>query len=321
MIELDEDISFSRDESELGASRRSLSRAASKGLARRIARGAYLPEEVWREATPAERYVARVAAVAVTRRAPAVVSHWSAAAIHGLPRVGDWPKEVHLTVPFAAGSGSKNGIVKHSLPLSEDDVVEIAGLRVTSLTRTLLDIAAIGTFQQAVVAADAALYVDRFGRRSPMTTREELEAAWSRAQPMKANARTRAVLAFAETRAQTPIESVSRVTMRTIGVPRPLLQVAHYDERGFIGETDFAWPEYGVVGEADGDRKYLDPEFRGGRSAERVFLDEKTREDRLRALPRRCARWPWQTAMSQALLRRKLVGVGLPTGVPWNHVA
>jgi hypothetical protein len=203
--------------------------------------------------------------------------------------------------------------VKHKLPLADVDIDEVGEILVTSLTRTLLDIAATCTFRDAVVMMDAALRVDRFGRRLPMTTREELEEAWNRAQPMKAHSRTKAVLAFAETRSESPIESVSRVAMRAIGVPRPVLQLAHYDDHGFIGETDFAWPEFAAVAEADGDQKYLDAQYRSGRSAEQVFLDEKRREDRLRALPRRFARWPWTVALSQVLLRKKLVALGLPT--------
>jgi hypothetical protein len=196
-------------------------------------------------------------------------------------------------------------------------VEEIAGIPVTSLTRTLLDIAATSTFRDAVVAADAALLVDRYGRRPPMVTREQLEAAWERAQPMRAHAKTKAVLQFADTRAETPIESVSRVSMRFIGVPRPVLQLAHYDSQGFIGETDFAWPDFGAVGEADGDQKYLDKAFRSGRTPEQVLLDEKRREDRLRSLPRRMVRWPWAVAVSPRLLRIRLEAIGLPTGYHW----
>ena len=318
VIDPTEDIDYARNADRLGRDRRALSRSASNGEARRIARGAYLSEDIWRTATKAERYLSRVAAVALTRRSPAVVSHWAAAAMHGLPRIGEWPTEVHFIVPPTASTGVKNGIVRHGLSLLDDDVVDIAGIRVTSLTRTILDLASTSTFLEAVVLADAVLLVDRFGRRPPLATREQLEEAWNRAQPLKAHARTKAVLDFAETRAESPIESASRVTMRAIGVPRPLLQVAHYDERGFIGDTDFAWPEFGAVGEADGDQKYLNAEYRGGRTAEQVFLDEKHREDRLRALPRKVARWPWGTALSQALLRRKLTSVGLPTGVRWK---
>jgi hypothetical protein len=252
-------------------------------------------------------------AVAATRNGSPVISHWSAAAFYNLPRIGDWPREVHLTVPATAASGSRNGVVKHRQPLDPADIFEYEGLRFTSLSRTLIDIAATSSFRDAVVVADAALNLDRLGRRPPRTTREELEAAWTRAQPLKAHARTKAVLDFAETRSETPIESISRVAMRIIGVPRPALQVAHYDSRGFIGETDFAWPDFDAVGEADGDRKYLDAAFRSGRTVERVLLDEKHREDRLRALPRRVGRWPWSVALSLPLLREKLTALGLPT--------
>jgi hypothetical protein len=317
MIEAPDGISFARDEEPFALSRRSLSRGVAKGIARRIARGAYLSEAEWRRATPRDRYLARVAAVALTRRTAAVVSHWSAAAFHDLPCIGDWPDAVHLTVSESASSGSKNGIVKHRSRLFDDDVVEVSGIAITSLSRTVLDIGATSSFRDAVVVADAALLVDRFGKIAPMATREELEGAWARAQPMKAHARTKAVLAFAETRSESPIESVSRVTMRSIGVPRPTLQVAHYDSQGFIGDTDFAWPEYRAVGEADGDRKYLDAAFRSGRSAEQVVLDEKRREDRLRAVPLQFARWPWVVAVSPRLLREKLLAIGLPTGLHW----
>ncbi len=312
-----DDISFSRDESRLGPSRRSLSRAATKGIARRIARGAYLPEIEWQNASPRVRYLSRVIAVALTRRTAPVVSHWSAAAFYDLPRVGAWPGDVHLTVTEGASSGSKNGIAKHRSRLLDDDIVDFGGIAVTSLSRTVLDIAATSPFRDAVTVADAVLLIDRFGRRNPLTTREALESAWLRAQPMKAPARTRAVLAFAETGAESPIESVSRVTMRTIGVPRPELQTAHYDRHGLIGVTDFSWPGFRAVGEADGDQKYLDPQYRGGRSADQVVLDEKRREDRLRAVSLQVARWPWAVALSPRLLRERLVGIGLPVGVPW----
>lgn len=165
--------------------------------------------------------------------------------------------------------------------------------------------------------ADRALLLDRFGRRPPLATRQELEAASDRAGSVRAHARISAVLGFAVGQAESPLESVSRVNLRAAGFPRPNLQVPHYDAAGFIGASDFYWPEHGIIGEADGDVKYLDAAVRGERSAEQVVLDEKLREDRLRALPRTVSRWRWNTAMSPALLRRQLVAAGLPTGTKW----
>lgn len=165
---------------------------------------------------------------------------------------------------------------------------------------------------------DFALHRDRFGRRPPMVTREQLHAVWESKLPFRGHARSLDIINFGETAAETPLESVSRVNMRRIGCPRPLLQSPFHDADGFIAETDFDWPEFRLVGEADGDRKYLDEAFRSGRSVEQVILDEKVREDRVRALGRGFARWRWSAAIDPVALRRRLVAAGLPMGVRWG---
>ncbi len=96
------------------------------------------------------------------------------------------------------------------------------------------------------------------------------------------------------------------------GFARPTLQWALSDADGFVGEVDFAWPDLGIVGEADGEAKYLDAALRRGRSPERVVVDEKYREDRIRALGYRVVRWGWREATNSALLRRRLLAAGLP---------
>jgi hypothetical protein len=72
-----------------------------------------------------------------------------------------------------------------------------------------------------------------------------------------------------------------------------------------------------MVGEADGDRKYLDESYRSGRTVEQVMIDEKVREDRLRALPLGVSRWRWKTAINPAALRAQLSAAGLPMGIRW----
>ena len=54
--------------------------------------------------------------------------------------------------------------------------------------------------------------------------------------------------------------------------------------------------------------------LRGGRSAERVVLDEKIREDRLRALGLRVVRWRWPAATTPGALATALSAAGLPLG-------
>jgi len=316
-MELSPHLKLSREQVAPDVNRRQLSRDASSGAAVRLRRGVYFPAGVWSTLSLREQHIARMAAAVATRRSKPLFSHQSAAAFWGLPMLTPWPTLVHVTVEPHLGSRSSKDLIRHSTAVAAEDVVEAGEFSVTSIARTVLDLAATCPFIESVVVADRALLVDRFGGRPPMTTHDELEAAWVRATPMRAPSRTRAVLGFAVTQAESPLESVSRVNIRAVGLPRPRLQVPHYDSAGFIGSPDFFWEEFGVVGEADGDMKYLDEKVRGSRSAEQVVLDEKIREDRFRALPRTVARWRWNVAINPAVLRARLVQSGLPTGYKW----
>lgn len=317
-MEVPPSLDLARDYHGSDRDRRQLSRAVESGAAVRVRRGAYLRSEEWAGMSGREQHVVRMAAVAATRESRPVFSHESAAAVWNLPLLRPWPEQVHVTIDPNLGTRSRAGIVRHSAHIAAEDIVDLGPLLVTSVARTVLDLAATARFIEAVVIADRSLLIDRLSRRPPLTTRSALEAARDRARWMRAHARTSAVLGFAVSESESPLESVSRVNLRVAGFPRPSLQVPHYDAAGFIGVPDFYWPEYGIVGEADGDVKYLDAAVRGDRSAEQVVLDEKVREDRLRALPRIVSRWRWNTAISAPALRSQLMAAGLPSGVKWR---
>ena len=287
----------------------------SKGSRVRVARGVYATLAEWNSLRETDRYLAVVHAIANTRRTSPIISHWSAAALHGLPVIGSWPSTVHMTVPPTSGSRSRHQVTRHSLTLDDDEVVQISGLRVTSLARTIIDIAACGSFSSAVIMADHALHVDRFGRHQPGCTLDELVRQWQRRIPFGGFARARDVIDFATELSGSALESLSRANMELMGFPRPQLQVPFFDHRGLIGYADFFWPEFSLIGEADGDIKYLDPAFRNSMSAEQVLLAQSKREDRLRALGHRVTRWDWNTAHSPAALRDHLQAAGLPSRV------
>lgn len=308
-------LSLVRNLIEPEESRRAFARGADAGELTRVARGAYVPAQAHTALSSSERYLLRVRAVAQTRKFRPVLSHWSAAAIHGLPILGQWPAKVHVIVGRTGGGRSRYGVVKHSMALDESDIVEIAGLSVTSVARTVLDLAAVLPFMDAVMIADRSLLVDRFGRVPALTTHRALLEQWESMLPFRAFARSRAVVEFATDRSESPLESVSRVTMRTIRCPAPILQQPQYDAKGWIGDADFGWDRYNAVGEADGLGKYLEAGLRNGRTAEQVVVDEKIREDRIRAIPRSFVRWRWEVAINPARLAAKLASVGVPSRV------
>ena len=310
-------IVYARDLEEHFDTRGKHARAVAKGREQRIARGAYMARDAWEALDARNQYLARIYAVGETRRARPVLSHWSAAAIHDLPIVGAWPKLVHVAVPPATGGRSRNGVVKHALRLGDCDVVEIDGILVTSLPRTIVDIASSASPFSAIAMIDRALHIDRHGKHPPLLQRFELLAMRESMLPFRGHMRSLDLIQFAETAAGSPLESASRYSMRTIGCPRPRLQMSFYDDEGFIGDTDFDWPDFRHIGEADGKQKYFEPEYMAGRTPKQVLLAEKNREDRLRAVSLGFTRWDWATATNPRALRQLLSRAGLPMGVPW----
>ncbi|MBG6056809.1 putative transcriptional regulator of viral defense system [Cryobacterium sp. MP_M5] len=123
-------------------------------------RGVYVPGEVWRSADPDERYRLFTRATVASAERPAVVSHLSAAAMHGLPIIGSWPPVVHMLNPEASGGSTARHTTSHRRAAASQIAV-IAGIRVTSLTRTLVDVAASTSFLTGVVMIDHALRIDR----------------------------------------------------------------------------------------------------------------------------------------------------------------
>lgn len=91
-------------------------------------------------------------------------------------------------------------------------------------------------------------------------------------------------------------------------LPAPMLQARIRDECGrFVARVDFYWPEFGVVGEADGAMKYTD---------RTVLIAEKHRQEALEELGLIVVRWSWddvihrprvlQTRLARAFERGQL---------------
>lgn len=304
---------MSRDLVGRAETRQQHARAVERGHEVRVGRGAYVDRGEWEALTSGERQVLTLATYARTRAVPPVFSHWSAAALHGLPLADEAGGEIHVAVGRTRGGRSARRVRAHSVAVPTDDIIEVAGMRCTTRERTVIDLAATGPMGDAVAVADAVLRGHGGNASGADRGRQALLAAWLRAQPMRGHRRALEVISLADGRAESPLESLSRVVMYAAGMPRPELQRPFADGRGAIGVVDFAWPALRVIGEADGAVKYLDAATRGGRSAEQVVVAEKVREDRLRALDWRVVRWTWADARDGARLVAALATAGVPS--------
>ncbi len=243
-----------------------------------------------------------------------VVSHQSAAALWGLPSIGEPQRDVHLLVPKTTGGRSDPGIRRHALGVAPEDVTVRDGMPVTTLARTLVDIAATAPLYWAMCAIDHALYIDRLAP-APMITKHELMKQWEHMLPFRGHARALRILSFAETGSGSSSETGSRVSIALAGFPAPVLQ-QHFVVDGRDVWTDFFWEGERAIGECDGRQKYLDPALRGGRTLEEVLLAEKAREDGLRRQVRSFQRWGSAEAFSPTRLRPKLLELGLRPSTP-----
>jgi hypothetical protein len=299
---------LAREFERLGGDRHTLARAHTSGRAVRLRRGVYTSAAEWADLDELDRYLLQVRAVGESRRERPVLSHWSAAAIWGIPVIGRWPAEVHRVIDRASGGRSKNGIIAHVTQMASVEVVEIDGLLVTSFIRTIVDLSAVSSPMSGVASADYALHRKRPGHVS----KEQLLAEWEAAKPLKALARSLRILEFATHLADSPAESASRVNMHLAGFPEPRLQTPYFDVDGFIGEPDYDFEGYDHLGEVDGKFKYFKPEFLRGRDPGEVIYDEKIREDRFKALPKKVTRWDWAVCIDVSKMRARLLRDGLP---------
>jgi hypothetical protein len=187
---------------------------------------------------------------------------------------------------------------------------------VTSLARTVVDVAAASSLRRAIVIVDAALSGEknRDGQWvRPPISKAELGYEIEMRGAIRGSRQLGWVLKFGDGLSGSPGESVSRLTMHQIGCPPPELQHTFRDRDGvFVATTDFWWPNYNLTGEFDGRAKYMRTEFTRGRTPVEVVIDEKVREDALRALGPGMSRWVWEEALSAHALRLKLTRAGLP---------
>ncbi|MFC5928869.1 hypothetical protein D6T64_08990 [Cryobacterium melibiosiphilum] len=128
-----------------------------RGELAQVRRGWYVLGHQWRDARPEERYRYLVRATAAQSRAELVLSHHSAAVMHGLPLIGPWPATAHALFPDAAGGSSHRLLTSHRT-LADPQPIVIDGVTVTSLTRTVVDMAAGSTFLVGVTMVDHVLH-------------------------------------------------------------------------------------------------------------------------------------------------------------------
>lgn len=283
-----------RDE---GISARQLERLTARGAILRLRRGCYVRASFWatldREGASRTRIDAYAHRTLTTSTGAYVFSHTTAARLHGLFlwQVDD---RIHLTVPFLPSSGGHaSDVVAHTRAVPAGDVVELEGYRVTSLARTAVDSCLILNFRQGLVLMDHAL---RLGADPA-----ELERHAGLLRRVPGIGSLRKVLAHADSRSESPGETLTRDLIRRLRLPTPALQFEVQTRLGRF-RMDCAWPDLRVALEFDGRRKYFDY----APTAEAVF-QERRREKALMELGWHVIRVEWRDLFREAEFKARLL--------------
>jgi very-short-patch-repair endonuclease len=208
-----------------------------------------------------------------------VVSHHSAALIHGLDVFPAAPNLVTLTRPPTrrCNRPRSDGIVFHAAELPTNHVTRLLGTRITTVPRTVVDLARVSSFMSAVVTTDAAL-------RDGGAVKETLIAVCDACAGWPGIKQARRAVEFGDSRAESVLESCARVIFAEHGLDSPELQFTVTGPDFRFG-VDFYWPKYRVIAEADGKAKYNDP---------RTAVRQLDRDQRLRDLGYKVVHFTWR---------------------------
>jgi hypothetical protein len=218
--------------------------------------------------TPDGRLMAAVLAVG----AEAVLSHQSAAQAWGiLPKA---PIEPEVTRPRRVRG--RPGIVVHRSPLPGDEVTVLDGIPVTTVPRTLVDLAAVVDRRKLERAWNAAEIGERRDRLS-------VAQILDRHPGRRGTAALRQLIAGKRPAdiTRNDLEEGFVALVDRFGLPRPRMN-AHIALRGKFYEVDCLWERQRVVVELDGREVHgTRTAFESDRERDRVLLAEGYRVTRV----------------------------------------
>ena len=292
-----DEIVFTRDLRLQGYDSDEIRRLKGRGELTRLRRGAYVRDAAT-ELTVEQQHRRLIEATVPLLGDGAVISHSSAAVLHGLPIWASAVSQVHLTRDRMGGGKNRTQVRVHGARLAPEDVTAIEGVAVTSLCRTVLDLCRTLPVEQAVAAGDRAL-----GYGMVVEALEEALLRLGRSPGVRTAGRA---IQLMDGRSESAGESVSRVRIISDGLPAPEPQLVVRSPNGtFVARVDFGWKEQQTVGEFDGKIKYgrlLNP----GQRIEDVVAEEKKREDAIRDLGWKVVRWVWEDLYRPGVLRDRL---------------
>ncbi|UKA49067.1 endonuclease domain-containing protein [Arthrobacter sp. FW305-123] len=185
------------------------------------------------------------------------ISHVTAARLHGFclpPWLSD-SNELHLSKPRHLPSVRRKGVIGHTVIASADEVEYVRGIRMSTRSRTWLDLARRVTVPDLVCMGDELIRIPRpefEERETPFTTLEALRKLVDRHKNLQGVVRAREALDLMRVGADSAPESLLRLAMLDAGIPEPELQVKLRPSDPFSPSADLGFRARRVALQYDG---------------------------------------------------------------------
>ncbi|BCW37806.1 hypothetical protein StoSoilA2_38620 [Arthrobacter sp. StoSoilA2] len=280
-----------------GLNSRKVKALVDSGELHRLRYGCYIRGSKWNALGPRrqakERILAHAHATLTTSTGGFVYSHLSAARLHGLFvwGVDDKVHVLHTTRPSSDRWGKD--VRGHTESFTEDEVVQVQGLRATTLERTIFDSARMLSYPKALVIMDHGLRIG--ADRSRLTSLATVSSG-------KRGIRTlRKALDNADPRSESAGETLTRELMQRLSIRPPQPQ---FEVQSRLGRhrMDFAWEEQKLALEFDGRTKYFD-----FNPTEEVIFQERRREKALVEEGWRFIRIEWKDLFQERAFKERIL--------------
>lgn len=236
--------------------------ATEAGILRRPVRGVFVRADV------PDTVEARAAAALCVTGVHTVITDRTAAWIHGVDVFDSKDRDMMPAVEMCAlrqhSPTRRGGVDARTRDLLCKDIMQVAGLRLTTPLRTALDLGCMLRRREALAA------MDQFARLHGVT-RGELSGETARYFRRRGVVQLRALIPLVEPGAESPRESWTRLALIEAGLPTPVLQHEVEASGSLLYRLDLAYPFHRVAIEYDGW------EFHH-RNEEQLLHDEERRE-------------------------------------------
>ncbi|VXB13195.1 conserved hypothetical protein [Arthrobacter sp. 8AJ] len=204
------------------------------------------------------------------------ISHVTAARLHCqlLPAWLSDSTELHMSKPKHLPQVRRKGVVAHKVIARADEIETVDGIRISTRSRTWLDLARRLSLAELVCLGDQIIRIPRAefeARSQPFDTLEGLSALVSRHPNLQGVVRAREALELMRVGADSAPESMLRLAMLDANLPEPDLQIALRPNDAASPTADLGYRHRRLAVQYDGGHHLLEAQRLSDRRRDKAF--------------------------------------------------